>query len=297
MLNNSCLPSASWSWIGDMFVVRANCQIKEGEEVTIAYVPSSYPFEKRKRILQEANEFECCCALCVVDSAAMRPDGAERGKGLRYVDKKTANNYTAVEKVQRLQHLSVKEATTLVREALLYYPLDKYATLPYPRLAEPLFQLGQLYMKAPRDKVMENKARDCFIACLEFGLGYNLIHYTVWTGDNYELITLDHSQPRPVGVLALMALAELALAHVGSDTRACATLKACAKKMYGICYGEDRSFAKQHQYLRCKDVEPRSEEVKGAGGSGERWEEIKEEARREAIQGRVWPKWLVEDQE
>lgn len=78
-MNHSCLPNASWSWIGDMFVARANRDFAQDEEITVAYVPSAYPPEKRKNILQAANGFECRCELCVADSTAVRPEGAQEG--------------------------------------------------------------------------------------------------------------------------------------------------------------------------------------------------------------------------
>lgn len=77
--NHDCLSNASWSWLGDLFVMRANRDIAADEEVTIAYVPSSYPLEKRKSTLQAANGFECRCALCIVDSSVTRTEGAQEG--------------------------------------------------------------------------------------------------------------------------------------------------------------------------------------------------------------------------
>ncbi|EME44938.1 hypothetical protein DOTSEDRAFT_70855 [Dothistroma septosporum NZE10] len=297
MINHSCLPDASWSWLGDMFVVRADRDIAGDEEVTVAYVPSSYPAEMRKSTLQAGNGFECRCALGIADDTACRPDSAQE----------------ALTKSQHLQRLFSSQsndqvvaeaAISAVRCALAHYPLDTYATLPCPQIAEPLFQLGQLLLtKFPKGKwqlapfELKCKARDCFTACLEFGLGYKLIHYAPSAEDFYELLTFGHSTPRPLGVLALMASAERT--HVTDRKRdtSCSALKTCAKKVYGIVHGEDKTFAKQHLCYTCKDIEVKNAEPRHQSNAWRDRKESRNEASSEGLKKWGWPTWLVQDGE
>ncbi|KAK4502284.1 hypothetical protein PRZ48_005709 [Zasmidium cellare] len=272
MFNHSCLPNCTWAWTGDLFIARANRDIAIDEELTVAYVPTSYDYEKRRGVLRASNDFECCCPLCEADQAATR----------------TPEIQDAVAKAQRLpQHVKgadyqerVKKAEELVQSAGAAYPRSIYADacgaeLPRVQLAEPLYHLAHVVLDRARNGHnwvatsvdMRVKARIYFTACVEVGLGYILV--LDQQSPYCELILRKHSQPRPIGVLALMALAELAFTD--GDKARCRALKACAKQLYGMWYGEDASFKKQHLYYSCKD-EPAE---KGTIPASKEWEELK----------------------
>ncbi|KAF2162892.1 hypothetical protein M409DRAFT_68857 [Zasmidium cellare ATCC 36951] len=272
MFNHSCLPNCTWAWTGDLFVARANRDIAADEELTVAYVPTSYDYEKRKSILRSSNDFECLCPLCEADKTAAR----------------TPEVQEAVTKAQRLPKYvkggsheeRVREAAMLVRSAVAAYPRSIYtdpdgAELPCIQLAEPFYHLAHAMLDRAKNghdwiatsSDMRNNARLYFTACVEVGLGYKLV--LDQQSPYCELILMKHSQPRPIGVLAFMGLAELAF--IDGDKIRCRALKACAKKLYGIWYGEDASFKKQHLYYKCKAEPPE----KGKVSSSKEWEELK----------------------
>ncbi len=66
LLNHSCVPSAHTYFIGDAIAVRANRDIKKGEEITTAYitVPS---YDERRFRLMRSWRFHCTCELCEAD--------------------------------------------------------------------------------------------------------------------------------------------------------------------------------------------------------------------------------------
>lgn len=69
-LNHSCLPSAYRSFMGNMMQVRATRDIKKGEEVLVAYVDPTWPFDKRRKSLKALGlAAGCDCALCKVEGA------------------------------------------------------------------------------------------------------------------------------------------------------------------------------------------------------------------------------------
>lgn len=274
MFNHSCLPNCAWAWTGDLFVARANRDITEGEELTVAYVPSSYDYEKRNGVLKASNDFECHCPLCKADEAATR----------------TPEMQEAVNKAQRLpQHVKgstlkerINSAEDLVSLAVNAYPRSTYTDedgieLPCIQLAEPFYHLAHIVLDLAKNgfnwkatsQATREKARKYFLACVEVGLGYKLV---LDPSSSYcELLFLKHSQPRPIGVLSLVALAELAF--LDGEKERCKALKYWAKKLYGIWYGEDASFKKHHLYYSCKD-EPAE---KGKASASKEWEELKKE--------------------
>ncbi len=67
LMNHSCMPSAHREFIGDAIFVRANRDIKKGEEVTIAYLLSSCYDERQFRLMRSWG-FKCTCELCEADS-------------------------------------------------------------------------------------------------------------------------------------------------------------------------------------------------------------------------------------
>ncbi|RUS34537.1 hypothetical protein BC938DRAFT_479791 [Jimgerdemannia flammicorona] len=78
-LNHSCLANASYLNIGDLMFIRAIRGIKEGEEISVAYVPALDTFAERTKKLQRRN-FDCMCQLCEFGRA--QPEAARRRKEL-----------------------------------------------------------------------------------------------------------------------------------------------------------------------------------------------------------------------
>ncbi|CAK4031071.1 Histone-lysine N-methyltransferase, H3 lysine-4 specific [Lecanosticta acicola] len=288
MFNHCCLPNASWSWIGDLFVVRANRDVAAGEEITVAYVPCSYDFATRQKSLKSANDFECACALCTVENGLVRPSG---GSEALHNARRLLLTYSRKDFLGKPHSVRPEE---LVRRAITCYTYStKYDGLPYVQLAEPFYQLAHVLLgpveKWPNAKSqVKVKAKECLLACLQVALGYKLVinPKTAYC----ELLPSQYAQPRPVGVLALMALSELALLedHISLHSH---SLKVCAKKLYGIWYGEDASFKKQHLYYQCsKENKLLEKEVQLQAPSGKDWEDLRERKKTEKTE---IPSWLV----
>jgi hypothetical protein len=62
--NHSCRPNAAAVWAGKRLTLRALRAVGVGEEVTVAYVDTTFPRETRRRELRERWFFDCSCPLC-----------------------------------------------------------------------------------------------------------------------------------------------------------------------------------------------------------------------------------------
>ncbi|GAA5927278.1 hypothetical protein JCM3775_002502 [Rhodotorula graminis] len=71
-LNHSCLPTASYTFLGTLFLLRTRVDLAEGDELTDSYADATDPLDVRASKLAP-HGFVCACALC----------GEERGAGER----------------------------------------------------------------------------------------------------------------------------------------------------------------------------------------------------------------------
>lgn len=62
--NHACLSNAARSFIGDMIILRAARDIKDGEEITISYQKPAPLLEDRQKALSDSWNFRCDCLLC-----------------------------------------------------------------------------------------------------------------------------------------------------------------------------------------------------------------------------------------
>ncbi|KZT71484.1 hypothetical protein DAEQUDRAFT_749855 [Daedalea quercina L-15889] len=71
LFNHSCAPNSSYTFIGNIMVVRAVRAMKLGEEVTLSYMPSDLPYFQRRETLERGWHMtdECDCRLCIDDRA------------------------------------------------------------------------------------------------------------------------------------------------------------------------------------------------------------------------------------
>jgi hypothetical protein len=76
LCNHSCDPSADAAWpSGDARLrLTARRALAPGEQVTITYVDASLEVEERRALLRLSYGFECRCARCVEELAALPPD-------------------------------------------------------------------------------------------------------------------------------------------------------------------------------------------------------------------------------
>lgn len=65
-MNHSCIPNIASAFIGDIMIVRANRDIKAGDEIFTMYEPATTSFSKRKEKLNSWG-FQCDCPLCRIE--------------------------------------------------------------------------------------------------------------------------------------------------------------------------------------------------------------------------------------
>lgn len=83
-VSHSCRPNAFSSWHDDLKqeTIHAFCDIKEGEEITIAYLPSSFmtPRDARRADLKKHFNFDCECEACSLSPENIAASDARRAK-------------------------------------------------------------------------------------------------------------------------------------------------------------------------------------------------------------------------
>lgn len=138
LVNHSCMPSAHKAFFGSLFALRAIRDIKEGEEVTIAYIPSYTPYDEKRIRLMNSWRFNCSCGVCQADEE----DGFEARETRRSLSR-TMDNIGAkinttfdLGTVRRLA-ADVKKACDGLRETYNKIHSDKAEGLKY-ELAQPL---------------------------------------------------------------------------------------------------------------------------------------------------------------
>ncbi|KAJ2618192.1 hypothetical protein EV177_000149 [Coemansia sp. RSA 1804] len=93
LFNHSCYPNASFVYSNGLQVVRALREIREGEEVTLAYVDGMHPRSVRRKTLADVYFFGCTCTRC---------EGAsERGKVDSLLDGAVDNDTTDTRQTQQ----------------------------------------------------------------------------------------------------------------------------------------------------------------------------------------------------
>ena len=249
LFNHSCLPNAHRTYIGDLMVVQALRDIEMDEELTLCYLYFVSPYEQRKRAFAR-HGFECSCPLCKAD--ATLDDSAKHS---REFCQWTDNDSTGLRKrcSGRAEVIACYES--IVRECMQTYDPEIYLGIPYVETARLLFQLGHTYLGAITEwaKVSlqtRTKAHDCFLATMEVALGIKVVMDS--SSPYCELVFVTHSQVHPIGILALVGLAELAfLSRDTLEWKRFAPLLTCAKQLYKLNYGEIATFGDHHRQYRC----------------------------------------------
>ncbi|KAG9663163.1 SET domain-containing protein, partial [Aureobasidium melanogenum] len=67
--NHACLSNAVRSFIGDLIILRAARDIKDGEEITISYQNPAPLLEDRQKVLSNSWGFRCNCLLCTSEAS------------------------------------------------------------------------------------------------------------------------------------------------------------------------------------------------------------------------------------
>ncbi|KAF2198011.1 SET domain-containing protein [Delitschia confertaspora ATCC 74209] len=145
-INHSCIPNSVRTFVGDIFVLRATRDVKEGEEVVMQYLSPDVDEKVRAERLGEWG-FECRCRLCEVDESIGEVEREERGKlfeQLKGAVMKAAGNgvpptNTAIKKIAKM---------TRELESLYDAHSELYASLPRLALVHPTLWLAEAYRTA-----------------------------------------------------------------------------------------------------------------------------------------------------
>jgi hypothetical protein len=76
LANHSCDPNADAAWPQGNARLRltARRDLQQGEQVTISYIDASLEVEERRALLKHSYGFDCSCARCEEELAALPPD-------------------------------------------------------------------------------------------------------------------------------------------------------------------------------------------------------------------------------
>ena len=161
--NHSCRPNAQWFWNDDTSSqdLRALRKIRQGEEITLSYIPNMVSWAARRAKLKGSFNFDCSCEACDVTEAQIKEEAesfAAFGKEMArvgFLQIKTAANFSDPD----LQNVLRREkAATLKR---VYNLAKKMKTLSRRRILEEIVLrglesnceglLGELYSKNRKD--------------------------------------------------------------------------------------------------------------------------------------------------
>ena len=266
MFNHSCVPNAGYSYIGDLMIVTANCDINVGEEIFLPYISIWENYDERQKELAKWG-FHCSCALCNADALLSLKDQAIR-------------MLVTTEILALGDHDDKGFATmeNLVRDCLQTYATPSYSGLPFLKMANvlhimPYCYLGDIDLWSAAPSKLRIKATECFKACLQLGCGIKLIEDT---GSGYcELAFTKHGQPLTSGIGSLVGLAELAfVSEIKLERRRVGPLLACAKQLYKLRYAQDATFDTHHLSFRCKKASADASYEKPSPG----WKNVKAKA-------------------
>ncbi|KAH8102867.1 hypothetical protein BXZ70DRAFT_969358 [Cristinia sonorae] len=213
--NHSCIPSANRYFFGDILVLRASRNLKEGEEVTLNYCLSTLPYQERADLFKNKWKFVCKCNLCEADRADTQ---AERDARARIREMPDAN--------------SVSEARRRVIEVRSTYrdtPERRGCGRFRPHLCEAYQKLGTMYMKEinkEKGEVPEGLVRksiEAFMDAME-AAGMVITDRSV-RGKlrDYTSLPVDTTRPPPVLLeTCVIAITQLVSAFMGiyEDDRA-----------------------------------------------------------------------------
>ena len=286
--NHSCVPNTNWSWVGDVLLVRAIWPLAAGEELTMCYNPD-LAHDRQQNF--EMYGFTCACALCKADQTATQQH-KDASVTLQQQMRKFARRRQATSVPLLTTERSILQAILPVLDA---YSRAKYFDngLPVPDLTMALVHLAHAMLGRTvanwrsASATKRGQAAEVLRSALAIGLQF----YPVQDPDSAycALATGKYPAVRTAGIIALIGLAELAYISPNAEERKRrGPLKACAKEMYFIKYGEDVTFAEKHTAYSCRTADA----VAASKPDEKRCEGLEGEAKKQA--GDAMMKWVKE---
>ncbi|KAI6177813.1 SET domain-containing protein [Aphelenchoides bicaudatus] len=132
-INHSCAASAHRVFYGDVIAIYALEDMKEGEEVTLAYTSPLDEYSIRQKILKDTYGFECKCELCELDSKDDKcAERAEIFKSFSTFADKTNNYAEAIEvgkkQLEKMRELSAHRSKFKLDLAQLLFRMSCLCT-------------------------------------------------------------------------------------------------------------------------------------------------------------------------
>ena len=137
LLNHSCIANCARSFIGDVMILRATCDIPVGTELTHQYTSPEASFTARQDVFSGNWKFECECALC---AAERQSPSAKHEQRLELV-KQIRATATKHPQDQRIPDFAFRNIERLLAEAEGLHERSVYASIPRLLLVHPTIWL------------------------------------------------------------------------------------------------------------------------------------------------------------
>ena len=222
-INHSCCGNARRSFIGDMQIVRATCDLPSGSEITFPYtIPDrNHTYEERQKGLQNWG-FNCTCAICEDQKATKK--GVIRKRADLLKDLTSAFGTGADPNLPKAERILSALEKTYSAPARIVPRLALWD--PYLLLTR-CYQLRNEHEKTVQTawKVLESQG---FVIKREIATSIS----SPFVVEHWGLVN-DHLVEAWVHLWA-------AYAHVAPSL--CEKVEECAKIAYKLCVGEDVTF-------------------------------------------------------
>jgi len=137
LLNHSCTPNCARSFIGDMMILRAICDIPAGTELTHQYTSPEASFSAREDIFAGNWNFKCECRLC---AAERNSEGTKHQQRIALV-KQIRDMATKHPQHQRIPDFAIRNIERLLAEAEALHEPTTYSSIPRLLLVHPTIWL------------------------------------------------------------------------------------------------------------------------------------------------------------
>lgn len=139
-LNHSCIPNCARSFVGDIMVLRAICDIPIGTELTQQYTVPEAAFKARQEIFRGNWDFECDCMLCGGERAS--PD--EKHQQRRDLVAKIRGEAVKWPRNARVPEAAIRSIERLLKKMEALHEPEIYSTLPRLLLVTPTIWLTEV---------------------------------------------------------------------------------------------------------------------------------------------------------
>lgn len=142
-INHACNGNAMRSFIGDMIIVRATRDIKEGDEICMPYRLPNPDNSVTQGELQKIWGFKCDCSLCRVEAATMAREKRTRTETVERAAELLSKNQ--IKEGAKADKKAIEQATKMYDKLEKTYDTQKFDHMPRPGLVGLGLWLCQAY--------------------------------------------------------------------------------------------------------------------------------------------------------